>query len=157
MGWSAERLPPQINRPNPLPTVCCDPVLISDVFGNLISNAAKYTDQERANIEVGWLLPEDYLEQGQEFPLDPTIVQHLTTHQTTVIVFYIKDSGIGIRERHFQNIFKLFKRLHERDRYGGGSGVGLTITQRIIERHNGHIWVESVYGEGTTFYFTLKI
>jgi light-regulated signal transduction histidine kinase (bacteriophytochrome) len=54
-------------------------------------------------------------------------------------------------------VFRIFKRLHALNKYGGGTGVGLTIVKKIIERHYGKIWVESVYGHGTIFYFTLRI
>ncbi|WP_307785870.1 ATP-binding protein [Okeania sp. KiyG1] len=69
---------------------------------------------------------------------------------------YVKDNGIGIREKHIETIFKLFKRLHGKDKFGDGTGVGLTIVKKIIERHGGKIWLESNYGEGTTFYVKLS-
>jgi light-regulated signal transduction histidine kinase (bacteriophytochrome) len=72
-------------------------------------------------------------------------------------VFYVRDNGIGIREKHLDAVFRIFKRLHARDQFGGGTGAGLAIVKKIIERHEGRIWIESNYGEGSTFYFTLAI
>jgi len=68
----------------------------------------------------------------------------------------VRDNGIGIPEKHFDAVFRIFKRLHCRDQYGGGTGSGLTIVKKIVERHHGRIWLESSPGEGTTFYFTLQ-
>ena len=70
-------------------------------------------------------------------------------------VFYVRDNGIGIPEKHHDAVFRIFKRLHGRDKFGGGTGAGLTIVKKIVERHHGRIWLESSAGEGTTFYFTL--
>jgi two-component system, chemotaxis family, sensor kinase Cph1 len=133
--------PPQLTIPQPLPMVRGDSVLLAEVLTNLLSNACKYTDHPPAQIEIGYHPPTD---------LSPT-----GSPQTGPMVFYVKDQGIGIRPRHLERIFQLFKRLHEQDLYGGGTGVGLTITRKIIERHGGTIWVESTFGEGTTFFFTL--
>jgi light-regulated signal transduction histidine kinase (bacteriophytochrome) len=144
-GRGGEAQAPQILIPRPLPTVRADPTLITEVFSNLLNNAFKYTNKTQPTIEVGYLIAE---------APDSTLADNLDTAQPCT--FYVKDDGIGIREQHFQNIFRLFKRLHERDSYGGGTGVGLTITKKIIERHGGHIWVESNYGAGTTFYFVLN-
>lgn len=133
-----------IKIPRALPTVRADPTLLTEVFSNLLSNALKYTDRDVPRIEIGYLPP------------DAPSLAHRDTLSADRRVIYVKDDGIGIQERHFQNIFRLFKRLHERNNYGGGTGVGLTIAQKIIERHGGQIWVESNYGEGTTFYFVLN-
>ena len=70
-------------------------------------------------------------------------------------IFYVRDNGIGIAEKHYIAIFRIFKRLHGRSEYSGGTGAGLTIAQKIVERHGGRLWLDSVVGEGTTFYFTL--
>jgi two-component system, chemotaxis family, sensor kinase Cph1 len=138
--------PVEFRIPRPLPTVQCDRVQITEVFTNLVSNAIKYNDKEQKWVEIGYLLPEeiDRLIPGMLFP------------SPTQTVIYIKDNGIGIRGKHLENIFKIFKRLHPANRYGGGTGAGLTITKKIVERHGGSIAVESTFGKGSTFYFTLK-
>lgn len=123
----------ELRIPRPLPTVRADRARVGEIFYNLIVNAMKYNDKERKWIEVGFLdVPEG-----------------------NSPVFYVRDNGIGIQEKHFDSVFRIFKRLHGRDKYGGGTGAGLTIVKKIVERHSGKIWVESAYGEGTTFYFTL--
>ncbi|MGB7441950.1 MAG: ATP-binding protein [Coleofasciculaceae cyanobacterium] len=116
-----------------LPIIYCDAIQINELFSNLISNAFKYNNREDKWAEIGCL---------ESSPQSDTI-------------FYVKDNGIGIREKHLDSVFRLFKRLHSQKQYGGGTGAGLTIVQKIVERHNGRIWVESTYGEGSTFYFTL--
>jgi len=118
--------------PRPLPAVRCDKVRIAEVFQNLISNAIKYNDKIEKWIEIGY--------NGDE----------------TKPVFYVRDNGIGIAEKHFKNIFKIFKRLHSKNLYGGGTGAGLTIVKKIIERHGGKIWLLSELSKGSTFYFTLE-
>ena len=66
----------------------------------------------------------------------------------------MKDNGIGIGKEYQKQIFEVFKRLHTREKYPG-SGIGLSISQKIIRRHGGNIWVESELGKGSTFYFTI--
>ena len=75
--------------------------------------------------------------------------------QDSQIVYYVRDNGIGIQHQYHEDIFKIFKRLHGRKEYGGGTGAGLTIVKKIVERHNGSIWLRSIPKQGTTFYFTL--
>jgi len=130
--------------PRSLPFVNCDPVQVSEVFSNLISNAIKYNDKVDKWVEIGFLdsVADREIEDNSE--------------STTPIVFYVRDNGIGIREKHLDAIFRIFKRLHTQNKYGGGTGAGLTIAKKIVERHDGRIWVESRYGEGSTFYFTLQ-
>ncbi|MDJ0704605.1 MAG: ATP-binding protein [Leptolyngbyaceae cyanobacterium MO_188.B28] len=135
-----------IRIPRSLPTIDCDPILIGEVFSNLVGNALKYNDSAEKWVEIGYLTSDEQADRGLFSPSQPL---------STTTVFYVKDNGIGIRERHLENIFRLFKRLHSQKKYGGGTGAGLTIAKKIVERHDGQIWVESIYGEGTTFYFTL--
>ncbi len=118
-----------------LPTVICDRIQIEEVFRRLIGNAVKYNESKERQVEVGWVAGD-----GSE---------------KNVPVIFVRDNGIGIREKHLGKVFKIFKRLHVRDKYGGGTGSGLTIARKIIERHGGRVWVESEFGKGSTFYFTL--
>lgn len=127
-----------ISVPRPLPVVRCDRVQIGQLFANLITNAVKYNEGPRKSIEIGYREPVGG-EAGP--PRTPT--------------FYVKDDGIGIPEKHHQAVFRLFKRLHGRDKFGGGTGAGLTFSKKIVERHGGAIWIDSRPGEGATFFFTL--
>lgn len=117
----------------PLPVISCEKILINELFTNLIVNAMKYNDKKEKWIEVGVIKPAD-----QDIP-----------------VFYVRDNGIGIKEKYQQAVFRIFKRLNSKDKFGDGTGFGLTIAKKIIEQHHGKIWLESVVDEGTTFYFTL--
>lgn len=123
----------EVITPRRLPRIVCDRVQVGEIFHNLIVNGVKYNDNPRKRIEIGY-------RDGVS---------------GSAPVFYVRDNGIGIPDRHQEAIFRIFKRLHARDKYGGGTGAGLTIVKKIVERHNGSIRVESAPGEGTTFYFTL--
>jgi light-regulated signal transduction histidine kinase (bacteriophytochrome) len=116
-----------------LPAVRGDRSRLGEVFVNLIGNAIKYNDKARKWVEIG---------------IEPM-------PGTGSDGFFVRDNGIGILPGHFEEIFQIFRRLHGRDEFGGGSGAGLTITRKIIEKHGGRIIVESTPGVGTTFRFTL--
>jgi len=113
-----------------LPTVMGYPQLLSQVFQNLIGNALKFYKDAPPKIELG-----SKAGKGEK-------------------IFWVRDEGIGISPEYFEMIFKLFRRLHTRDEYPG-SGLGLSLCQKIVEKHGGRIWVESKPGEGATFYFSI--
>ncbi|BAY81783.1 multi-sensor signal transduction histidine kinase [Calothrix parasitica NIES-267] len=137
-----------IRIPRKLPTIYCDTTQVSELFSNLISNALKYNDKTEKWIEIGFIDPITDVEEYQ------LLYTHNSDSQTPII-FYVKDNGIGIRPKHLETVFRIFKRLHAPNRFGGGTGAGLTIVKKIVERHNGTMWVESTFKEGSTFYFTL--
>ncbi len=135
----------QIFVPSRLPTIQCDAIRISEVFFNLVSNAIKYNEKPEKQIEIGYL----------QSDTGKWNLSESQSEKITFPVYYVRDNGIGIHEKHRNKIFMIFKRLHSRDKYGGGTGAGLTIVKKIIERHGGMIWLDSEVGKGTTFYFTL--
>lgn len=119
-----------------LPVIKCNRIRIQEVFQNLIGNAIKYNDKPENRIEIGFMT---------HHPAKPG-----------EMVFYVRDNGIGIEERHLKTIFNIFKRLHAKDAYGGGTGSGLAIVKKIITQQGGEVWAESPgEGQGTTFYFTI--
>ena len=115
-----------------LPAVYANHGELTLLFQNLVGNAIKYHSGTSPTISVG----SRELADG-------------------VCEFRVVDNGIGIEPEHRNTIFDLFQRLHGRQEYGGGSGIGLANCKRIVQRHGGQIWVESVPGEGSTFFFTL--
>jgi PAS domain S-box-containing protein len=119
----------QVTR-GPLPVVRADPGQLVQVFQNLIGNAVKFCGPRPPRVHVEARREDDHW------------------------VFSVRDHGIGIEPQYHQRIFEVFQRLHGRTEYPG-TGIGLAICQRIVDRHGGRIWVESSLGEGSVFYFTL--
>jgi two-component system, sensor histidine kinase and response regulator len=118
-------------RVGELPDCEGDPALLRHVFVNLLSNAFKFTRQnEQATIEVGY--------QRQEG-------EH---------VYFVRDNGAGFDMQYAERLFGVFQRLHRADEFEG-TGVGLSIAQRIVQRHGGRIWAEAQVNQGATFYFSL--
>ena len=117
---------------DPLPSIAADSSLLGQVFRNLIGNAIKFRGESPPAVHVS------VEEQGAEWK------------------FAVKDNGIGIDPQFAERIFTIFQRLHTREEYPG-TGIGLSICKKAIERLGGRIWVESQLGQGSTFYFTVPI
>jgi chemotaxis family two-component system sensor kinase Cph1 len=115
---------------DPLPLIYANEQMMIQLFQNLIGNAIKYHGEKTPEIHISTNKIED------EY------------------VFAVKDNGIGINKKHMGRIFTIFQRLHTREEYEG-TGIGLAISLRIIQKHRGIIWAESELGKGTTFYFTI--
>ncbi len=126
-------VPPEnisITIENTMPVIECTETHIMQLFQNLLSNAIKYMDKPQGQIKVGCVEEDGFWK------------------------FSIADNGPGIEERHFENIFKMFQALSVSEDFEG-TGIGLTITKKIVELYGGNIWVESKIGKGSTFFFTL--
>ena len=129
LGTAIAESEAQIERA-PLPEVCGDSAQLVQVLQNLIGNAIKFRRHPRPSIRIDAVTGD------------------------TDCTIRVTDDGIGIEPAYFERIFVIFQRLHPREQYPG-TGIGLAITKKIVERHGGRIWVESVAGQGTTMAFTL--
>jgi PAS domain S-box-containing protein len=114
-----------------LPFVLADESQLSQLFQNLISNSIKFRSEQPPRVHISARL------------------------QGVQVEFVVSDNGIGIEPQYAERIFGMFQRLHERGKYEG-TGIGLAVAQRIVERHGGRIWVESELGKGAAIHFTLQ-
>jgi len=117
---------------DPLPTLMADKSQITQLLQNLIGNAIKFNREKPPRIHVS------------------------AEQKSFKWIFSIRDNGIGIDPQYAERIFEIFQRLHTREEYPG-TGIGLAICKKVVERHGGHIWVESQLGMGSTFHFTMII
>lgn len=127
-----------------LPIVMADSTQLIQVLQNFISNAIKFSRDEPPQIHIGAVKRTANLD-----------VENANLHLTeTEWLFSVRDNGIGLETQYANRIFVIFQRLHSRSKYPG-TGIGLAICKKIIERHGGSIWVESELGQGSIFYFTI--
>jgi light-regulated signal transduction histidine kinase (bacteriophytochrome) len=126
---------------DPLPAVRGDSMQLTQLFQNLVANAIKFRGERPPEVRVSVTLRD-----RTELAARGTSAKEW--------LFAVRDNGIGIPPEDFQRIFVVFQRLHSRDKYPG-TGIGLSICKKIVERHEGEIWLDSKVGQGTTFYFTL--
>jgi PAS domain S-box-containing protein len=122
---------------DPLPEVIADNTQLSQIFQNLIINGIKFNREEAPKIQI-------------------SAKKVSAENKTEEWLFSVQDNGIGIDPKYSERIFEVFKRLHRREEYPG-TGIGLSICRKIVERHRGRIWVESEPGKGSTFYFALPV
>jgi PAS domain S-box-containing protein len=127
-----------------LPEVMADTTQLTQVFQNLIGNAIKFCQNQQPQIHIGVAKPNTNSDE-ESLNSIPLVDEWL---------FWVRDNGIGLESQYAERIFIIFQRLHGRDKYRG-TGIGLAICKKIIERHGGRIWVESKPGQGSTFYFTI--
>lgn len=149
---------------DPLPTVMGDATQLTQLFQNLIGNAIKFRCELSPQVHIGIVKNDAETARSGEgeklakiipaspHPRVPASLEHALSESEWL--FYVRDNGIGIESQYGDLIFVIFQRLHARGKYPG-TGIGLAICKKIVERHSGQIWVESEPGKGAIFYFTI--
>jgi light-regulated signal transduction histidine kinase (bacteriophytochrome) len=137
---------------DPLPEVLADNVQLIQLFQNLIGNAIKFRSEQplRIHFSAGKIESSAGIDADRPEFLNEDV--HFERQGTWL--FSVRDNGIGIDPQFSEKIFIIFQRLHQRTAYSG-TGIGLAICKKIVERHGGRIWVEPREGGGSTFFFTL--
>jgi light-regulated signal transduction histidine kinase (bacteriophytochrome) len=127
-----DRVPPVFNL-QPLPMANGDRSMLRQVFANLLANAVKFSSRQAspAIVVKGW---------SDEY----------------ACTYSVQDNGVGFDPQYADKLFRVFQRLHSEEEFEG-TGVGLALTQRIVQRHGGNVWAEGAPGAGATFYFSLPI
>lgn len=140
----------------PLPVVNANPSQLGQVFQNLIGNAIKYRSEEPPRIHISAQQVTDFTvsDEGVYIPGFEIPANLPVSGVKDAWLFSVKDNGIGIDLKYKDRLFVVFQRLHSAEKYAG-TGIGLAICRRIIERHGGRIWFDSKPGKGSTFYFIL--
>lgn len=136
-----------------LPTVLGDATQLGQVFQNLIENAIKFRDANPPKIHLSANRQSSVIDHQSPVDHQSSIVNHQSPG-SPVFVFSVRDNGIGIEPQHLGRIFGVFQRLNPRGNYPG-TGIGLAICKKVIQRHGGEMWVESQPGQGSVFHFTL--
>ena len=129
LGGAIEKSGAQIEHGS-LPVVLADEMQLTTLLQNLVSNALKFRGEQPPRIHIS------------------------AKREASEWIISVRDNGIGIDPQFFERIFLIFQRLHRRDEYSG-TGIGLSICKKVVERHGGRIWVESAPGQGATFHFSL--
>ncbi|HEX5692005.1 MAG TPA: ATP-binding protein, partial [Roseiflexaceae bacterium] len=119
-------------RVGDLPECWGDAALLKQVWMNLLANALKYSHTR-----------------------DPAVIEIGSRAERDEIIYFVKDNGVGFDMRYADKLFVVFQRLHYAEKYEG-TGVGLAIVQRIVQRHGGRIWADAAVNQGATFFFTLE-
>jgi light-regulated signal transduction histidine kinase (bacteriophytochrome) len=129
-----------------LPTVECDPVLVKQIFQNLLANALKFTRPHA----------DQKAQEGSPPSPSRTVIEVSHKEEDGQPVFMVRDNGVGFNMKYVDKLFGVFQRLHRVEDFEG-TGIGLATVQRIVHKHGGRVWAQGELGKGAAFYFTLSV